>query len=118
MNKNPDIYLLYEYMEKISFTVRIKLCLDATVDGSILDEAAQEAIGRFPYFKVRIGLDDEQNYTLEHNDKPIAVLPEKDERLALGSPAVNYHLFAITYRDNCIWFNFSHSPCGAFGALF
>ena len=23
MSKNPDIYLLYEYMEKVPFTVRI-----------------------------------------------------------------------------------------------
>jgi hypothetical protein len=55
---------------------------------------------------------------LEHNIKPIAVLPEKDERLTLGSDAVNDHLFAITYRDDCIWFNYSHALCGAMGGMF
>ncbi len=118
MGHNPDIYLLYEYMEKVPFTVRMKVCLDAPVDAALLTEAAQEAIGRLPYFSVKVGLDAGQNYTLEHNDKPVAVLPEKDERLTLGSEAVNGHLVAITYRDNCIWFNYSHTFCGAMGGLF
>ena len=118
MGHNPDIYLLYEYMEKVPFTVRMKVLLDAPVEAALLKEAAQEAIGRFPYFSVKVGLDAGQNYTLEHNDKPVAVLPEKDERLTLGSDAVNGHLIAITYRDSCIWFNYSHTFCGATGGLF
>ena len=118
MSVNPDIYLLYEYMEKIPFTVRFKVQLDAKVDAEMLNQAAQEAIERFPYFKVQIGLDEKQNYTLSQNVRPIAVLPEKDEKLVLGSKAVNGQLFVITYRDDCIWFNFSHSVCGAFGGMF
>ncbi len=118
MSRNPDIYLLYEYSEKVPYTVRMKVCLDAPVEEALLTEAAQEAIGRLPYFSVKVGLDAGQNYTLEHNERPIAVLPEKDERLTLGSDAVNGHLFAITWRDNCIWFNCSHAPCGGTGGLF
>ena len=105
-------------MEKIPFTVRFKVQLDDAVDAEMLNQAAQEAIERFPYFKVQIGLDENQNYTLTPNVRPIAVLPEKDERLVLGSKAVNGQLFAITYRDDCIWFSFSHSVCGAFGGMF
>lgn len=118
MSKNPDSYLLYEYMDKVPFTVRMKVLLDTPVDRAMLTDAAQEAIGRLPYFSVKVGLDEGQNYTLEHNDRPIAVLPEKDERLALGSDAVNGHLFAITYRENCVFFNYSHALCGAAGGLF
>ncbi len=118
MSKNPDRYLLYEYMDKVPFTVRMKVLLDTPVDRAMLTDAAQEAIGRLPYFSVKVGLDEGQNYTLEHNDRPIAVLPEKDERLALGSDAVNGHLFAITYRENCVFFNYSHALCGAAGGLF
>lgn len=115
---NPDIYLLYEYMEKVPFTVRMKVCLDSMIDEALLTEAAQEAICRFPYFSVKAGLDEGQNYVLHHNDKPVVVIPEKDERLTLGSEETNGHLFAITYRDNCVWFNFSHALCGATGGLF
>ena len=118
MSHNPDIYLLYEYKEKLPFTVRMKVILDAPIDVEILTEAAQLAIGRLPYFSVKVDLDEGQNYTLDHNEKPLAVLPEKDERLVLGSDDVNGHLFAITYRDNCIWFNYSHALCGAIGGLF
>lgn len=118
MSNNPDSYLLYEYMEKLPFTVRFKVQLDAPVDAELLDKAAQEAIKRFPYFSVKVGLDEGQNYTLTHNVRPIAVLPEKDERLVLGSEEVNHHLVALTYRDDCIWFNFSHSICGSFGGMF
>ena len=78
MSHNPDIYLLYEYMEKLPFTVRMKVILDSPIDAAILKEAAQLAIGRLPYFSVRVGLDEGQNYTLDHNEKPLAVLPEKD----------------------------------------
>ena len=118
MSNNPDSYLLYEYMEKLPFTVRFKVQLDAPVDAELLDKAAQEAIKRFPYFSVKVGLDEGQNYTLTHNVRPIAVLPEKDERLVLGSEEVNRHLVALTYKDDCIWFNFSHSICGSFGGMF
>lgn len=118
MGHNPDSYLLYEYMEKLPFTVRFKVQLNAPVDPELLDQAAQEAIKRFPYFSVKVGLDKEQNYTLTHNVRPIAVLPEKDERMVLGSEAVNRHLFAITYRDDCVWFNFSHAVCGGHGGMF
>lgn len=118
MTHNPDVYLLYEYMEKVPYTVRMKVYFDAPVDVALLTEAAQKAIGRLPFFSVRVGLDREQNYTLEHNDRPIAVLPERDKSLTLGSEAVNGHLVAITYRDDCVWFNFSHTLCGGTGALF
>ena len=89
-------------MEKVPFTVRMKVCLDALVDAALLTEAVQEAIGRFPYFSVKVGLDAGQNYTLEPNDRPIAVLPEKDASLTLGSDEVNGHLVVITYRDDCV----------------
>lgn len=105
-------------MDKLPFTVRIKVRLDAPVDEKLLYQSAQESIDRLPYFKVEVVLDEGQNYILKHNLRPISVLPEKNDRLVLGSDAVNRHLFAITYKEDCIWFNFSHSLCGAFGGMF
>lgn len=118
MKANPDIYLLYEYMKKIPFTVRIKVVLDAPVDEGRLKEAAREAIRRFPYFAVQLGLDAGGNYVLSHNERPLPVLPEQDRRLVLGSEETNGHLFAVTWRGDTVWFNFSHSVCGGFGAMF
>lgn len=118
MANNPDVYLLYEYMKKNAFTVRVKVILTEAVDEKLLTVAAGEAITRFPYFSVSVGLDEGENYVLLPNDRPIAVLPEKDERLVLGSEEVGGHLFAITWKENNIWFNFAHCICGGFGALF
>ena len=118
MSHNPDIYLLYEYMDKVPFTIRIKVQLDEPVDVSILNETAQEAFGRFPYYNVQLGVDAGGNFELKPNNRPIAVLPEEDRRMVLGSDALNGHLFAITYREDTIWFNCSHSICGGFGVMF
>lgn len=118
MASNPDVYLLYEYMKKNAFTVRVKVTLSETIDEGILKQAAREALTRFPYYSVRVGLDEQENYILLPNDRPIAVLPEKNERLVLGSEKVAGHLFAVTWRENSIWFNWAHSICGAFGAMF
>ncbi|MBQ1527041.1 MAG: hypothetical protein IIZ75_07905 [Lachnospiraceae bacterium] len=118
MTNNPDIYLLYESGKKISFTLRIKVQLDEPVDQDILKTTAQEAFERFPYYRVKVGLDPSQNYCLIPNDRPLAVLKEEDRRIVLGSEEVNDHLFVITYRNDTIWFSCSHSPCGGFGVMF
>ena len=49
MANNPDVYLLYEYMKKNAFTVRVKVTLSEAVDEDLLTQAASEAITRFPY---------------------------------------------------------------------
>ena len=118
MTHNPDIYLLYEYMKKNAFTARVKVRLSENIDEDLLTEAAREAMTRLPYFSVRVGLDEGENYVLLPNDRPIAVLPEREERLVLGSEEVGGHLFALTWKGDSIWFNFSHSICGGFGAMF
>ena len=118
MANNPDVYLLYEYSKKNAFTVRYKVTLSESVDAELLTQAAREAITRFPYYSVKVGLDEGENYVLLFNDSPLPVLPEKDERLMLGSEKLSGHLFALTWRDDTIWFNWAHCSCGAFGALF
>ena len=66
MAKNPDAYLLYEYMDKISYTVRAKIRLNETIDKDLLNEAAQEALTRLPYFSVKAVLDKGGNYVIQH----------------------------------------------------
>lgn len=81
MKHDPDIYLLYEYGDKLPFTVRMKVILDAPVDEALLMEAAQEAIGRFPYFSVKVGLDEHITgfYTLTDGDLMLEVSALKDK---------------------------------------
>lgn len=81
MKHDPDIYLLYEYGEKLPFTVRMKVILDAPVDAAMLTEAAQEAIGRFPYFSVKGGMDEHITgfYTITDGDLMLEVNALKDK---------------------------------------
>ncbi|MBQ1310486.1 MAG: hypothetical protein IIY55_01460 [Blautia sp.] len=118
MAGNPDVYLLYEYMKKNAFTVRVKVELSEPVEENLLKQAAQEAMTRFPYYSVRVGLDEGENYILLPNDRPVPVLPEKNERLLLGSEELAGHLFALTWKGESIWFNWAHCMCGGFGAMF
>ncbi len=118
MSSNPDVYLLYEYRKKNAFTVRVKVTLNEAVDEELLTQAAREAMTRFPYYSVKVGLDEGENYVLLPNERLIKVLPEKNQRLVLGSEEVAEHLFAITWRDNNIWFNWAHCLCGAYGAMY
>jgi len=118
MVKNPDVYLLYEYSKKNAFTVRYKVTLSDAVDEEFLTQAAREAMTRFPYYSVKVGLDEGENYVLLPNDNPLPVLPEKEGRLMLGSEELGGHLFALTWREDTVWFNWAHCCCGAFGALF
>ena len=74
--RNPDVYLLYEYSKKNAFTVRFKVVLSEPVDEPLLKTAAEEAMTRFPYYSVKVGLDEEENYVLLPNDRPVPVLPE------------------------------------------
>ena len=67
---------------------------------------------------MKVGLDEGENYCLLPNDRPIAVLPENDERLLLGSEKVGGHLFAVTWKEDTIFFKFAHGICGGFGPMF
>ena len=51
MSKNPDIYLLYEYMEKVPFTVRMKACLDAPIDVKALEKSGAGGDRQVPVFQ-------------------------------------------------------------------
>ena len=57
-NEKYDSYLLYEYMKKVSFTVRILVKLKEKVDPDLLNKAAQEAIVRLPYFALKVRVDE------------------------------------------------------------
>ncbi len=117
MSAKEDTYLLYEYMSKLPYTVKLWVELDEKIDPQILDKAAQEAITRLPYYHVRTVIEN-SGYAFVPNENPIPVIPDENKRLMLGSEAVGGNLFAITYKDSSIAFCFSHSVCGGFGAMY
>ena len=118
MKNDFDSYTLYAYTPFIRYTVRIRVELDHCIDGTVLEEAANKAFVRFPYFSRKVTRDSEGGYVLVPNDQPISVKPEGDKAPVLGGAESNRHLVSINYDGPVIYFNFSHSICGACGAMF
>ena len=118
MRYDFDSYLLYEVSRMTLYTVRFKALLNAPVEPETLRAAAEKAFRRFPYFARSLAVNKEGAYELEPCPQPIAVFEEGEETFLLGSPRTNGLLFAISYRDNAVFFSFAHSFCGGFGAMF
>ena len=89
----PDTYLLYETRPNASSNTNIRFALEITedIDGEALSEAANEAIKRYPYFSIRIKVEN-GCYVLVPNNLPIIVMKTKTPSAPLGSEEVNYHL--------------------------
>lgn len=114
----PDTYLLYETRANAPSNTNIRFALEITEDinGEVLSVAVNEAIKRYPYFSVRIEIENE-SYVLVPNALPIVVMKTKIPSVPLGSEEVNYHLNYIDYTDDTMFFNISHSITDAAGYI-
>ncbi len=114
----PDTYLLYETRPNAPSNTSIRFVLEIAEDvqGDILNEAVNEAIQRYPYFSVRVKVED-GSYVFVPNHLPIVVMKTKLPAAPLGSKEVNYHLNYIDYQDDTIYFNVSHSIADASGYI-
>ena len=117
MKYDFDSYLLYEVSKSSMYTAKLKAKLNVPVHAEVLREAAQKAFRRFPYYSRKVLVDEHGAYILEPCEKPICVFEDKDQVL-LGTEQTNELLFAITYSDDTVIFNFCHNFCGGCGALF
>ena len=117
MKYDFDSYLLYEVTKSSLYTVRIIVELNVPVHGEVLRGAAQKAFRRFPYYSRTVRTDEHGAYVLEPCEKPICVFEEKESPVRLGAEQTNGLLFAITYDQSTVYFNFSHNFCGGCGAM-
>lgn len=114
----PDTYLLYETRKNAPSNTNIRFALEITedVNGDVLRVAVNEAIKRYPYFSVRVEIEDGA-YILVPNALPIVVMETRYPTVPLGSEEVNHHLNYIDYSDDMIYFNVSHSITDAAGYI-
>ena len=117
MKYSKDTYRLYESESLIASCMRIAVTMKDDVDAKVLEQAANEAIRRYPYFAVKVGVDSRGAYTLSPNAERIAVLPVSSKPRSLGSPEVGGHLCFLEYEVRTIYFVMSHSLCGGKGVL-
>ena len=115
MKYSIDTYPLYKDEKRFVFVVRAKVRMKDTVDIDILRAAANKAMKRYPYFAVKIEVDESGSYVRVPNNKEIAVLPMGDKTPYLGSEEVNGHLLFLECDGKDIYFNISHTMCGGRG---
>ena len=115
MKYSIDTYRLYQSEKMFSHTVRIHVRMKDEVDIAVLDKAVNTAMKRYPYFAVRVALDDEGGYVLHPNDKKIVVMGTAKKLPRLGSKAVNGHLIYADCEGKDIYLNISHTMCGGKG---
>ena len=107
--------MFYISSEKMPFTINIEVRLrQEKIDGEALTDAINTAIQRYPYYAIQvekrtITIDGETKEELiaVPNERPIVVYPGP-EVYPLGSKEVNYHMLALSYEEDKIYFYASH----------
>ena len=115
MKYSVDTYRLYQSEKFFSHAVRIHVRMKDEVDINVLKNAVNLAIRRYPYFAVRVTVDEDGGYLLVQNYKKIVVLPTAEKMPKLGSSSVNDHLLFVDCSGKDIYFNISHTMCGGRG---
>ena len=100
------LHLIGGYGLGIDYTVRLSLRLLDEIDPDILARAVEKTQQRFPYLNLRVRKD-EQDFYAEENPAPI-VIHHTDEKISLGTPGSNYHIWSVCYNADRLHLDISH----------
>lgn len=117
MKYSVDTYRIYHDETIFSHVVRVVVNMKEAVDLDILWHAVNVAIRRYPYFAVRVTVDEEGGYVFQPNEEPVVVLPVSKKVPSAGSTEVNGHLVFVTAVGKQINFYASHTLSGGRGIL-
>ncbi len=113
---NSSLFYPIMATKKAQSIFRIEAELDETVSSELLSLAVNEAMDRFPTFKVRLKKGYNWHY-LEENEKEVLVFPSDGKLLRPINPVeTNDYLFRTSYRDNRIILEVFHGLCDGTGA--
>ena len=116
MKYSLNTFKLYKDESIFAMIMRIRVVMKEKVDVKKLRSAVNIAIKRYPYFSVRVGLDEDGGYVLASNPEEVVILGRKRHLPRLGSRAVNGHLLFVQCEGREINFYISHALCGGRGA--
>lgn len=117
MKYSFDTYGLYKLSALVKYTIRAKVTMKEDVDIVILRHAVNVATKRYPYFMVKLCINEEGAYVLEPNNAEIAVIETSEKNPDLCSEEINEHLLYVDTEGKDIYFNISHSIAGGKGVL-
>lgn len=96
-------------------TVRLILELQDEVEEELLRVAVGEAMVRYPYFKVRAAVENEELCLVE-NEADVTV-QNREKPILLGSEEANGYLLAFSWWENRIYLDFFHGLADGAGIL-
>ena len=107
-----DATMLYA-TSKTSYTVRFCLRLDQEVDPVVMRNALDRTAKRYPYYSVSLKKNEKEFY-YEENPSPIALI-NTDQKITLGTEETNGHIWAVSYKDDCLYIDFFHGRADGAG---
>ena len=116
MKFSLNTFRLYKDESIFSMIIRLRVVMKDAVDMAKLKSAVNTAIKRYPYFAVRVGLDEDGGYILQSNPEEVVILGRTRRLPKLGSRAANGHLLFVQCEGREINFYISHALCGGRGA--
>lgn len=117
MKYSFNTFRLYQDEKHFSSVVRFKVTMKEPVDIDVLRRSVNTAMKRYPYYAVRVTVDQDGAYVLVPNKKEVVVLPTGRKIPRLCSRRVNGHLLYVDCEGRDIYFNISHTMCGGRGML-
>ncbi len=102
-----ELRTLYEATNENPRTFRLTIKLKDMVDEAVLVRAVRATMERYPYFRVRLGIDENEAY-FEDNPLPVPVL-HTDHPIMLGSYETQGHLIAFCWWKNKVHIDAWHA---------
>lgn len=101
-----EVSSLYGLSDVYNNSIRIAMKLKDIVNGDVLRKAVDIAMVRYPYFSVEVIVRDEE-YSFIENARPVVIV-NGSQPVCIGSEKANFHLVALGYEDNIIYFDAYH----------
>ena len=113
-----ELRTIYETSDEYPHTLRVTMTMKDMVDGDVLKQAVGLTMKRYPYFCVRLVLEDGKLFFAQ-NDAEIVVC-NSYHVTTLGGEESNYHLLSFRWWKNKIHIDAHHSFAdgAAMGAMF
>lgn len=102
-----ELRTIYETTAEDPHTFRITFKLKDLIDGELFREAVEKTMRRYPYFRVRMVMENGKP-CFEDNPAPVPVL-NTEERTVLGSEQTSGHLICFCYWNNRIHIDAYHA---------
>lgn len=115
MKQTFESYCLYKISFVCKYVIRTKVKMKDAIDIDALRRAVNIATRRYPYFMVKLEIDEEGSYVFVPNNNDVVVIPTSKKNPDLCTKKVNFHLLYVDCKENEIYFNISHALTGGKG---